>query len=125
MENCNYFLFLMHLLSTLGSPFLSDFSLFFFFKDFIYLFIYLFIYFQRVGKGGRKRGRETSMCGCLSHGAPATQAYALTGNPTSDPLVLQPVLSPLSHTSQGPIRLLILVCISWMLYIFLFVPSIS
>ena len=30
------------------------------FKDFIYLFI-----LER-GEGGRKRGRETSMCGCLS-----------------------------------------------------------
>ena len=27
----------------------------------------LFIYFQSEGKGGRKRGRETSMCGCLLH----------------------------------------------------------
>ena len=27
----------------------------------------LFIYFYREGKGRRKRGRETSMCGCLSH----------------------------------------------------------
>ena len=36
---------------------------FFFLKIlFVYLFIYLFI--ER-GKGGRKRGRETSMCGCL------------------------------------------------------------
>ena len=26
----------------------------------------VFIYFQRQGNGGRKRGRETSMCGCLS-----------------------------------------------------------
>ena len=25
----------------------------------------LFIYFQKERKGGRKRGRETSMCGCL------------------------------------------------------------
>ena len=31
---------------------------FYFFKDFIYLFL--------AGKGGRKRGRETSVCGCLS-----------------------------------------------------------
>ena len=31
----------------------------YFLKDFIYLFF-------REGKGGRKRGRETSMCGCLS-----------------------------------------------------------
>ena len=32
---------------------------------------------------------------------PATQACALTGNRTSDPLVRRPVLNPLSHTSQG------------------------
>ena len=31
----------------------------------------------------------------------ATQACALTGNLTSNPLVLKPALSPLSHTSQG------------------------
>ena len=32
---------------------------------------------------------------------PATQACALTGNQTGDPLVLRPELSPLSHTCQG------------------------
>ena len=32
---------------------------------------------------------------------PATQACALTGNRTSDPLVHVPALNPLSHTSQG------------------------
>ena len=32
---------------------------------------------------------------------PTTQACALTRNRTSDPLVHSPVLSPLSHTSQG------------------------
>ena len=55
---------------------------------------------------GRKRGRETSMCGCLSHTptagtCPPTQACALTENWTSNPLVHSPALSPLSHTSQG------------------------
>ena len=30
-----------------------------------FLRFYLFIFFQREGKGRRKRGRETSMCGCL------------------------------------------------------------
>ena len=30
---------------------------------------------------------------------PATQAWALTGNQTGDPLVRSPVLNPLSHTS--------------------------
>ena len=39
--------------------------------------------------GGRKRGRETSMCGCLSCAPslgtwPATQACALTGNRTGN-----------------------------------------
>ena len=32
---------------------------------------------------------------------PATQACALTGNRTGDPLVLRPVLNPLSHISQS------------------------
>ena len=32
---------------------------------------------------------------------PATQACALAGNWTSNPLVCRPVLNPLSHTSQG------------------------
>ena len=32
---------------------------------------------------------------------PATQVCVLTGNQTSDPLVLRLVLNPLSHTSQG------------------------
>ena len=31
---------------------------------------------------------------------PTTQAPALTGNPTSDPLVHKPALNPLSHPSQ-------------------------
>ena len=31
---------------------------------------------------------------------PATQECALSGNPTSDTLVLRPALNPLSHTSQ-------------------------
>ena len=43
----------------------------------------LFIYFYREGKGG-KRGRETSMCGCLSHASSGdlvpTQACELTAN---------------------------------------------
>ena len=44
------------------------------------------------------------MCGCLScatYYGPATQARALTGNLTGDPLVCRQALSLLSHTSQG------------------------
>ena len=73
-------------------------SRFFFFKK------TLFIYFID-GKGGRKKGRETSMCGCLLCPLlgtwPATQACALSGNPTGNPLVCRPAFNPLSHTSQG------------------------
>ena len=36
---------------------------------------------------------------------PTTQAFALTGNQICNPLVRRPVLSPLSHTSQGPGKL--------------------
>ena len=32
---------------------------------------------------------------------PTTQACALTGNQTCDPMVCRPALNPLSHTSQG------------------------
>ena len=47
------------------------------------------------------------MCDCLPLGTwPTTQARALTGNPTRDPLVHRPALSPLSYTSQGWIFLL-------------------
>ena len=88
-RNCLVLIFHKHL------PYLS-----FFFKI-------LFIYLQREGKGGRKRRRETAMCGCLSYtpnrgpGPHATQACALTGNSTRDPLVCSLALNPLSHTSQG------------------------
>ncbi|KAF6088460.1 hypothetical protein HJG60_008285 [Phyllostomus discolor] len=70
----------------------------FFFKDFIYLFL--------EGRGKKKRGREKERerninvqlpleCPQLGNW-PTTQACALTGNQTSDP-----VFNPLSHTSQG------------------------
>ena len=38
---------------------------------------------------------------------PATQACALTGNGTGDPLVCRPVLNPLRHNSQGPFLLIL------------------
>ena len=76
----------------------------------------LFIYFWTEGKGGRKRGRETSMCGCLSHTlyrAPGLQPrhVSQTGNQTSSSLVHRPALNPLSHTSQGSVSE-ILTCMS-------------
>ena len=67
-------------------------------KDFISLFL-------GDGKGGREGEREVSMGGCLSpapdQDPPATQARALTGNRTCDPLVYRPALNPLSYTSPG------------------------
>ena len=45
---------------------------------------------------------------------PATQACALTGNQTGDPLVHRPALIPLSHISQG--HLFILDNILWRVF---------
>ena len=65
----------------------------------------LFIYCFREGKGGRKRGRETSMCGCFSrtpHWGPGLQPRHVPWlGMNQRPLVHRPVLNPLSHTSQG------------------------
>ena len=72
-------------------------NLLMFFKDFIYLFL------ER-GEGNRGRERERHQCLITSHTPPtwpATQAHALSGNRTSDPLICRPALNPLSHTSQG------------------------
>ena len=65
----------------------------------------LFIYFYR-GEGKEKE-RERNINVWLPLADPllgtwlATQACALTGNQTNDPLVRRPVLNPLSHTSQS------------------------
>ena len=74
-----------------------------FFKDFIYLLL-------RESTREGERGRETSMCKRyivwlpLTHHLlriwPTTQACALTGNQTSNPLVRRLALNPLSYTSQ-------------------------
>ena len=72
---------------------------FFFFKDFIYLFL------ER-GEGREKKRERNSnvwlplMCPLLGTW-PTTQARALTGNRTGNPLVLRPALNPLSHPSHG------------------------
>ena len=58
-----------------------------------------------MGREGKREG-EKYQCVVASHALllgtwPATQACALTGNQTSNPLVQRPVLNPLSYTSQG------------------------
>ena len=70
-----------------------------FFKDFI-----LFIFRER-GRKGEREG-EKHQCVVAPHTLPLqtwppTQACALTGNGTSDPLVCRPALNPLSHTSRS------------------------
>ena len=72
----------------------------FFFKKIFYLFI-----FRERRREGEREG-EKHQCvvalACPSLGIwPATQACALTGYQTGDPLVCRPVLNPLSYTSQG------------------------
>ena len=78
---------------------LSSYSIFFLrLFGFFNLRFYLFIF--------RGEGREKYQCVVPSHAPPlgtwpATQAWALTRNQTSDPLVRRLALNPLSHTSQG------------------------
>ena len=74
-----------------------------FFLDFIYLFL------ER--RKGRREGVK-HQCVVASRAPPtgdlgiwpATQACVLTGNQTGNSLVCRPVLTPLSHTSQGNIN---------------------
>ena len=70
----------------------------YFFKDFIYLFLE-----RRRNKKERVRNISVWLpLVCPQLGTwPTTQACALTGNQTCDPLVHSLVLNPLSHTSQG------------------------
>ena len=73
-------------------------TLFLFFSRF-----YVLIFRQKVREKERKRNINVwlpLMCPPLGIW-PATQACALTGNLTGNPLVCRPVLNPLSHTSQG------------------------
>ena len=75
-----------------------------------------------MGKGGRKRKRETSMCERNIDGLPLArpnpgtwptlQACALTRNQTSDLLVCGMTPNPLCHTSQGPFHIFINILIA-------------
>ena len=68
------------------------------------LLFFKILLFLREGKGGRKRGGETSMCGCLSctlswGRGPLPRHVPWLGTEPVTPLVRRPVLNPLSHTS--------------------------
>ena len=91
-----HYLDLVTLLLNLPKDCFSFFLTFLKFYLFIYLLTYLLIYLQR--GGGRKRGTETSMWGCLS--------CAPSGDLAMDLLVHRLALNPLSHTSQVKIAFL-------------------
>ena len=71
----------------------------------LFLAFLIFLFIFREGKGGSKGERSINVWLPLTRHLlgtwPETQACALTGNRTGDPLVHRPVLSPLSRTSQG------------------------
>ena len=48
-------------------------------------------------QGRRKRGRETSMCGCLSGGPAHNPGMCPDWESNQRPLVLRPALNPLSQ----------------------------
>ena len=77
-----------------------------FFFFFLRLFIYLFL--ERGEEKEKERERNINVWLPLMLPPlgtwPATQACALTGSRTGKFLVPRPVLSPLSHTSQGKIK---------------------
>ena len=63
-----------------------------------------FYLFSERGERKEKKGEKHQLVASQTPPArdwPATQACALTGNRTSDPLVCRLALKPLSHTSQG------------------------
>ena len=71
-----------------------------------FFFFFLRFYLFLDSGEGREKERERNINVWLLLGSPlmgtwpTTQACALTGNRTGDPLVLSPVLNTLSHTSQ-------------------------
>ena len=66
-------------------------------------FIYLFLERGQGKEKERKRNINVwlPLACSLLRTWPATQACALTGNPSGDPLVRRVALNPQSHTSQG------------------------
>ena len=75
-----------------------------FYLHFLKIF-YLFIFRERRREGDTEGEKHQYVV--ASHIWPETQACALTGNRTGDPLVHRPALNPLNHTSQDLLALLI------------------
>ena len=71
-----------------------------------WLFFFRFYLFRERGREGEREGQK-HQCVVASHVPPTgdlakTQACALTGNQTGNPLVCRLALKAVSHTSQGP-----------------------
>ena len=85
----------------------------------------LCIYSERGEEREKERERNINVwlpLVCPLLGAwPATQACALTGNRTSNPLVWRLALNPLSHTSQGSITDLWLECLIFLHSVYLLI----
>ena len=75
------------------------------FTTFFLIFTRFYLFF-REGKGRRKRGRETSMCGCLSHAPytwPTTRAYALDWDLNQRPFDSQTSTQSTKPHQPGPL----------------------
>ena len=72
--------------------------------------ILVILFVDRGREGEREGEKNINVCLPLKHSLLGTwlktQACALTGNQTRNPLVCRPALNPLSHTSQGRLHLL-------------------
>ena len=69
-----------------------------------FLKILFFVFTEREREGETEGGKHqcvVASCVPPTRNWPATQACALIGNRTSDPLVHRPALNPLSYTRQG------------------------
>ena len=66
-------------------------------------FLKILFIFRQKGREGEREGEKHQCVVALAHSqlrtSPTTQACALTGNQTSNPLVCRPMLNPLSYTS--------------------------
>ena len=71
----------------------------------VFIFLKILFIFRESGREGERREKK-HQCVVASHAPlwriwPTTQACALAGNRTGNPLVRRPTLNPLSYTNQG------------------------
>ena len=86
------------------------------------------IHFNERGREGGREGNinvRLPLMHPLLGPLPATQACALTGNQTDDPLVHRLALNPLSHPSQGRLVFLIFLLLElrWLILLICLIKS--